>query len=82
MNTTTYAGHIQNGAAVLDNEAVLPEGARVRVEVESAVEPQSNEAECGETLGQRLLRFAGTVHGLPSDMADQHDHYIHGCPKQ
>jgi hypothetical protein len=33
------------------------------------------------TLSERLLKHAGTVPDLPADMADQHDHYIHGTPK-
>jgi len=32
--------------------------------------------------GQRLKRFAGAVRGLPSDMARNHDHYLHGLPKK
>jgi len=28
--------------------------------------------------GQGLKRFAGAVRGLPSDMARNHDHYLHG----
>jgi len=33
-------------------------------------------------VGQRLKRFAGAVQGLPSDMARNHDHYLHGRPKK
>jgi hypothetical protein len=33
-------------------------------------------------LSRRLLKHAGTVPGLPADMARQHDHYIHGSPKR
>ncbi|MGB8354767.1 MAG: hypothetical protein WCD79_12810 [Chthoniobacteraceae bacterium] len=32
--------------------------------------------------GQGLKRFAGTVRGLPSDMASNHDHYLHGTLKR
>jgi mRNA-degrading endonuclease RelE of RelBE toxin-antitoxin system len=32
--------------------------------------------------GPRLKKFAGTVRGLPSDMARNHDHYLHGRPKK
>ena len=32
--------------------------------------------------GQRLKKFAGAVRGLPSDMARNHDHYLHGRPKR
>jgi hypothetical protein len=34
------------------------------------------------TLGQRLMKFAGAAHGLPRDLARNHDHYIHGAPKK
>jgi hypothetical protein len=29
-----------------------------------------------------LLRFAGKAKGLPSDLAANHDHYLHGLPKR
>ena len=29
-----------------------------------------------------LKRFAGAVKRLPSDMARNHDHYLHGRPKK
>jgi hypothetical protein len=74
-NRSEYEGRVVNGVVVLDNGDSLPEGTRVRV---LTVEPGSN----GETLGQRLLKFAGTAKGLPSDMAENHDHYIHGRPKK
>jgi hypothetical protein len=28
------------------------------------------------------MKYAGTAPGLPADMAEQHDHYIHGQPKK
>jgi hypothetical protein len=33
------------------------------------------------SLRELLLEFAGTIEGLPPDMAEQHDHYHHGRPK-
>jgi hypothetical protein len=35
-----------------------------------------------QTLGKRLMKFAGSAKGLPKDMARNHDHYIHGTPKR
>lgn len=35
-----------------------------------------------ENLSELLLRFAGTMDGLPEDMAVNHDHYLYGLPKQ
>ena len=32
--------------------------------------------------GRRLKQFAGAVQGLPSDMARNHDHYLHARPKK
>ena len=32
--------------------------------------------------GQGLTKFAGAVRGLPSDLARNHDHYLHGRPKK
>jgi len=29
-----------------------------------------------------LLEIAGTGEGLPPDLAQQHDHYLHGTPKR
>lgn len=39
-------------------------------------------AERAKTIGEILLEFAGTAEGLPSDMARNHDHYLHGAPRQ
>ena len=55
-------------------EARLPEGAQVRVEPIAAVAP-------AEPVGKKLLALAGTVKDLPEDFAENHDHYIHGGPK-
>lgn len=70
-----YQGKVTNGVVVLEGGRALPEGTRVRVE------PLEEEAP-GQTLGQRLMKFAGTVTSLPSDMAENHDHYLHGAPKK
>lgn len=34
------------------------------------------------TLFERYKSFIGKAHGLPSDFAAQHDHYIHGTRKR
>lgn len=71
----TLAGTVQNGAIVLDKGATLPEGTRVTVNVEPA------EQDC-LALRELLLSYAGSVKGLPADLAEQHDHYLHGTPKR
>ncbi len=70
-----YHGHVRNGVVVVEGSPDLPEGAEVRVELLAA------EEQCS-TLGQRLMRFSGVLRGLPSDLARNHDHYLHGVPKK
>ena len=72
-----YRGKVSGGVVVLEPGVDLPDGAEVRVEV---LAPQS--APPLTTLGQRLTKFAGRAQGLPSDMAENHDHYLHGQPKR
>ena len=69
-----YHGHIQNGVVVLDEPVPLPNGTEVRIEpVDSERRP---------TLAERFRNVIGTVPDLPSDMAENHDHYVHGTPKR
>jgi len=75
----TLPGTVVNGVIVLDPPQQLPEGTRVAVVVQ---ESSPTASENKPTLAERLLKHAGTVPGLPSDMAEQHDHYIHGTPKR
>jgi hypothetical protein len=35
-----------------------------------------------QTIGDALLKVAGTAEGLPRDMARNHDHYLHGAPRR
>ena len=71
-------GQVQNGQIVLDNAALLPEGAKVRVEVLVAA-PSSTP---GPSLYERLKPFEGILEGLPEDAALNHDHYLYGAPKK
>ena len=69
-----YRGHIKDGVVVFE-EAAPPEGAEVRVEVVERADAQP-------TIWQKLQKYAGAAKGLPSDLARNHDHYIHGRPKR
>jgi hypothetical protein len=76
----TVEGTFTNGVVVLDDSRGLPEGTRVQVVV-PATRPEPADQPRGPTL-RGLLQFAGAVDDLPADMADQHDHYIHGTPRR
>lgn len=73
----TYRGHIKNGVAVLEGGVKLPEGAEVEITLRPAAEP----ARPG-TLLDRFGDLAGTCPDLPPDMAENHDHYLHGRAKK
>jgi hypothetical protein len=70
----TLQGTVLNGAIVLDSSHQVPDGTRVQVIV-------PEDATKKPTLAG-LLDVAGTVNDLPSDMALNHDHYLHGHPKK
>jgi hypothetical protein len=74
-----YRGRVQGGVVVLEPGAVLAEGTPVRV---TAEQPTAEPSKHGVTVGQRLMRYAGALKGLPSDLARNHDHYIHGTPRK
>ena len=54
-------GVMRNGVIVPDDASAIPEGARVRIEPVAVDKPKS--------LGERMARFKGILHGLPSDLA-------------
>jgi hypothetical protein len=77
----TYRGRVRNGVVVLESGVRLREGMDVRVEpVEEAQEapPDSQEA---RQLREGLLSFSGVIKEGPSDLARNHDHYLHGTPR-
>ena len=69
-----YRGHLKNGVVVFDEPAPFPEGAEVSVDLACDKDDVP--------LGKALLRFSGIVDDLPSDMARNHDHYLHGRPRR
>ena len=69
-----YRGRVKGGVVVFDPEVQLPEG--VEVSVEPILPPPR------KTLAEQLGDLVGSVPDLPTDMAEQHDHYLHGTPKR
>ena len=68
-------GRVKNGVVVLDGDAVIPDGTKVRVE------PMAEDDQY-QSLRRGLLSLAGIVKGMPPDMARDHDHYLHGAPRK
>ena len=71
----TYRGQVKNGVVVVEGDAPLPEGAQVQVQL-------VQEREAVRSLRTGLLKFAGALKGLPRDVAENHEHYVHGAPKR
>jgi len=59
-------GHVENGRIVLDEEAPLEDGMKVRIEFLS---PRSEDADGSQsdTLYERMKDFIGTAKNLPPD---------------
>jgi len=73
----TFKAKIIGGNVVLDAPIPLEDGTVVTIEpVDTPVGAEQ------ESVGQRLLKFAGMAKGLPSDASRNHDHYLYGTPKK
>ncbi len=65
-------GVVHNGVIVPDDASALPEG----------IECDQPSLAGREDLGERFAQLKGAVPGLPSDLAEQHEHYRLGTPKR
>lgn len=70
-----FEGHVENGVVVFDQQNVLVEGTKVLIE---AVPTTSANIKPPRTLAERYAAARGIAPDLPADMAQRHDHYIHG----
>ena len=77
----TYRGIAQGGVIILDDNATLPDGTEVHV----APVPGAPLGQPSSTIWNKLAelgRWSETQStDLPSDLAANHDHYLHGLPK-
>jgi hypothetical protein len=81
----TYQGTVQNGLVVLQDGATLPDGTIVTV----VPVPRASQETGGSdtrTIWQQLADLGRQVESepcdLPTDLAANHDHYLHGLPKR
>lgn len=70
-------GVVEDGKVVLPPGTKLPTGTRVRIEP-----LPSEKQEKGQSLGETLKKFIGIADDVPEDLAQNHDHYVHGTPKK
>ena len=69
----SYTGTVENGVIVLPEDVHIPDGASVEIVVKDQRPLMPFAAE--------LLKLARD-RDWPSDMAANHDHYLHGAPKK
>ena len=73
----TYYGKMENGVVVFNDNATIPDGTQVRIELVQTDRGEDSEAEVS-TLFRVAERAKPT--GIP-DLAINHDHYLYGHPK-
>jgi hypothetical protein len=79
----TVKGVVRGGVVVLENSANLRDGTEVTIEIPSPPTADPGvDAAAVLTLYERVRDFVGIADGLPQDMAENHDHYVHGRPKK
>jgi hypothetical protein len=69
-------GTVHNGVVVLESASALPEGTRVKVTAPDTRPPAA------PTHYDLFHDVIGQAEGLPEDLANNHNHYIRGGPKQ
>ena len=72
----TVRGKVSGGLVILDDPKALADGTEVKVQ------PLATPRRKRLSLAAKLRRWAGKCKGLPSDLALNHDHYLHGQPKR
>jgi hypothetical protein len=77
MSGMTCIGKVRDGKISLPDGVHLPEGAEVEVHFVSENAPAPR-----ESFAERYKEFMGIVDDLPSDLAANLDHYLHGHPKK
>lgn len=86
----TYQGEVRQGVVVLEptpGRPHLADGTRVRVEVVTQIADGSDRP-VGDSLESTRAWLLTAAHEaeanspiMPSDLAENHDHYAHGRPK-
>jgi hypothetical protein len=67
---------------VLESGVCLREGMDVHVQPVGEAESKADGSQDKRQLSEGLLSFSGVIKEGPSDLARNHDHYIHGTPRR
>lgn len=78
----TYRGTVKSGVVVLPDDVSLPEGADVVVTLPEAEPDQSGEPSIWTKLSDLGQWAEALPTDLPTDLAANHDHHLHGLPKR
>lgn len=70
--------------AIVENDTIklpmhVPDGTSVEITLPAKIEEG---ATAGKTFSERYAKYVGMADALPEDFAINHDHYLHGAPKQ
>ncbi len=79
---TVPTGELEAMRDLLLSIAGQARGPLRQAETHDRVEPSAPEQPEPKSLAERYAAFIGIIDGLPSDMAEEHDHYIHGTPRR
>jgi hypothetical protein len=82
----TYRGRVQNGVVVPEAGAVLPEGAEVRIDVQSSVDAGDaaivdSNGSTPNSMVERYRNVIGVLNNLPMDASERVDDFLYGTPE-
>lgn len=76
----TLTGHFENGAIVFDQPVIVPDGAKVRVEVTSEAASPSKDVSSSDNVqgAHRFQSIIGLAKDLPPDASERIDEVLYG----
>ena len=77
-----FTAHTDGKVLVPDEPVDLPQGQRFVVTLEPVSEEDRKKSAMPNWLQKAIKLSEQMPDDLPEDMAEQHDHYIHGTPKR
>lgn len=78
----TIRGTVRGGVVVLPEDVALPDGAEVDVVVADVSSSKAESSTIWDKLADLGLWAETLPTDLPTDLAENHDHYLHGRPKR